>query len=56
MSYMKIIIFSGFSYILSSIYCHSLSESDEFVLFDSLDGNGALFAYVLCDIPVLLEV
>ncbi len=25
--------------------------SDEFVLFDSLDGNGALFANVLCDIP-----
>ncbi len=27
--------------------------SDDFVLFDSLDGNGALFANVLCDIPVL---
>ncbi len=42
-SYMKMIIFSGFSYIVSDIYCHGLPESDNF----------ALFAYVLCDIPVL---
>ncbi len=51
MSYMKIIrpIFSGFSY----IQYHSLPGSDYFVLFDLLDGNGALFAYVLCDIPFL---
>ncbi len=35
------------------IFSASLSESDDFVLFDSLDENGALFANVLCDIPVL---
>ncbi len=35
------------------IFCASLSGSDDFVLVDSLDGNGALFANVLCDIPVL---
>ncbi len=35
------------------IFSASLSGSDEFVLFDSLDGNGALFTNVLCDIPVL---
>ncbi len=46
-------MFSGFSYILSDIQCHSLPGSDDFVLFYLLDGNGALFAYVLCDIPVL---
>ncbi len=47
-------IFSGFSYILSDISCYSLRGSDDFVLFYLLDGNGALFAYVLSDIPVLL--
>ncbi len=31
----------------------SLSVSDDFVLVDSLDGNGALFANVLCAIPGL---
>ncbi len=35
------------------IFSASLSGSDDFVLFDSLDGNGALFANVLCNIPVL---
>ncbi len=35
------------------IFSASLSGSDDFVLFDSLDGNGALFANVLYDIPVL---
>ncbi len=35
------------------IFSASLTGSDDFVLSDSLDGNGALFAYVLCDIPVL---
>ncbi len=35
------------------LWYFSLPGSDDFVLFDSLDGNGALFAYVLCDIPVL---
>ncbi len=49
---MKIIIISGFSYILSDI-CASLTGSDDFVLSDSLGENSALFAYVLCDIPVL---
>ncbi len=28
----------------------SLLGSDDFVLFDLLEGNGALFANVLCDI------
>ncbi len=31
----------------------SLSESDDFVLSDSLDGNGDLNANVLCNVPVL---
>ncbi len=53
MSYMKMILFGGFSYILSDIWCHSLTGSDDFVLFDSLDGNGGLFIYFLCTIPVL---
>ncbi len=35
------------------IFSGSLSGSDNFVLVDSLDGNGALFANVLCNIPVL---
>ncbi len=48
---MKIIIVA--SPIFLVIFSASLSGSDDFVLFDSLDGNGALFAYVLCDIPVL---
>ncbi len=34
-----IIIFSGFSFLV--IFSASLSGSDQFVLFDSLDGNGA---------------
>ncbi len=38
---------------LCDIYSASLSGSDDFVLSDSLDGNGALFANVLCKIPVL---
>ncbi len=38
---------------LSYIYRASLSISDDVVIFDSLDGNGALFANVLCEIPVL---
>ncbi len=35
------------------IFSASSPGSDDFVLFDSLDGNGALFTNVLCDIPVL---
>ncbi len=35
------------------IFSVSLSGSDDFVLFDLLDGNGALFANVLCDIAIL---
>ncbi len=34
------------------LFSASLPGSDHFVLFD-LDGNGALFENVLCDIPVL---
>ncbi len=30
------------------------SAFDKFVLFDSLDGNGALFANMLCNIPISL--
>ncbi len=32
------------------IFSASLSGSDDFILFDSFDGNNALFANVLCDI------
>ncbi len=39
--------------VLLVIFSASLPGSDDFVLFDSLDGNGALFANVLCNIPVL---
>ncbi len=35
------------------IFSASLPGSDDFVLFDSLDGNSAVFAYVLCDITIL---
>ncbi len=35
------------------IFSASLSESDDFVLFDSLDGNAALFTNILCNIPIL---
>ncbi len=35
------------------IFSDSLSESNDFVLFDLLDGNGALFANVSCNIPIL---
>ncbi len=45
---MKIIIFNGFSY----FYRASLSGSDDFVLFDSLDVNVA-YSHVLCYIPIL---
>ncbi len=34
------------------IFSASLSGSDYFVFFDTLDGNGAL-SHVLCNIPVL---
>ncbi len=46
--YMKMIIISGFAY-FSVIYSASLSGSDDL----ALDGNGALFANVLCKITVL---
>ncbi len=39
--------------ICPTVYSASVSVSDDFVLFDSLDWNGALFANVLCEIPVL---
>ncbi len=40
-------------WLLLYIFSASLSGSDDFVLFDSLNGNScALFAIVLCDIPV----
>ncbi len=33
---------------------HNLKSGiDDFVLFNSLEGNGALFANVLCNIPIL---
>ncbi len=35
------------------IFSASLSGNYDFVIFDLLDGNGALFANVLRDIPVL---
>ncbi len=35
------------------IFSASLSGRDDFVLFESSDGNGAFFANVLGDIPVL---
>ncbi len=47
------IIFSGFSCFLIVVFIVSLSISNDFVLFDAMDGNSALFANVLCDIPVL---
>ncbi len=31
------------------IFIGSLSRSNDFVLFDVMDGNSALFANVLCD-------
>jgi len=47
------LLYSVASPIFLVIFSASLTGSDDFVLSDSLDGNGALFAYVLCDIPVL---
>ncbi len=44
---MQINKFGGFSYLV--IFNASLSGSDDFVLFESSDGNAALFANVLCD-------
>lgn len=35
------------------IFSASLSESDDFVLFDLLDGNSGLFASVLRDVTIL---
>ncbi len=35
------------------IFTASLPGSDDLVFFDLSDGNGALFANVLCDITVL---
>ncbi len=48
---MKNIIFSGLSYILSDISA-TVNQEVTILFSDSLDGNRALFAYVLCDIPV----
>ncbi len=44
---------AGLLLFLVVIFSASLSENYDFVPFDSLDGSGALFANVLCDIPVL---
>ncbi len=52
LSYMTFII-QWLLVVFLVIFSASLSGSNAFVLMDSLDGNGALFANVLCDIPVL---
>ncbi len=49
---MEIIAFSGFFYFILVIFTASLSGSDNFVHFDSFDGN-CLFANILCNIPIL---
>ncbi len=48
---MKMIIFSGIVFLV--IFSASLPGGDDFILFDSSDGNSVLFANVLCDIQVL---
>ncbi len=53
LSFMKIIEWKKWLLLLFLvIFSASLSGSDYFVFFDTLDGNGAL-SHVLCNIPVL---
>jgi len=42
--------------LLLQIFCANFPGSVYFVLLNTWDGNAALFANVLCNIPILLKV
>ncbi len=47
------LLYSVASLIFLVIFSATVYQEVTILFSDSLDGNGALFAYVLCDIPVL---